>query len=325
MPNVTIANRTLILFDKCIRDDQGSKYRGFLQQVLPHIGDAYRQNEDGFRSHLGASVIGGECARSIWYSFRWAARPNFSGQMLRLFNRGHLEEGRFIALILAAGLTAYQQDANGNQFRITHAEGHFGGSSDGVLVGIPDLVAGTPVLAEFKTHNKKWFEDLAGESWRKYCDALINPKAKPVAFDGKGVRDAKFEHYVQMQIYMRKMGLAVALYVAVCKDTDEIYCELVPLDTAIADQFLDRGQQIVYLDQPPKKINESSGYWKCKFCDHHTVCHMGGAPARNCRTCSFSIPVAEQNGKWMCRLREREIDKATQLIGCEEYVVKKGF
>ena len=26
---------------------------------------------DGFRDHLGASIIGKSCARALWYDFRW--------------------------------------------------------------------------------------------------------------------------------------------------------------------------------------------------------------------------------------------------------------
>jgi hypothetical protein len=126
---------------------------------------------------------------------------------------------------------------------------------------------------------------------------------------------------VQMNIYMRKMGIPIALYGAVNKNTDALYWELVPLDVAVADQFLDRGEQLVWMDTPPKKLNESPGFWKCRFCDFRPVCHLKAAPARNCRTCAYSVPVA--NKEWTCRLHERTIDKATQLAGCDRYEVKK--
>ena len=219
MPNVILATHTVAKIDAMVKADQGSAFREWLGKVIGHIGDAYRTGNEGHRSHMGASLIGGECARAVWYNFRWATKSNFEGRLLRLFNRGHLEEARFIAMLLMIGCDIYQQDENGNQFRISHAEGHFGGSGDGVAVGIPDLPPGTAALTEFKTHNDKSFTELKA----------------------KGVRDAKFEHYVQMNVYMRKMGLAVALYLAVNKNTDELYGEIIPLDSAVADQFLDRG------------------------------------------------------------------------------------
>jgi len=312
--------------DRCIRVDQGNAYRAKLREVLPHISDAYRSDEEGFRTHLGASIVGKDCARAIWYDFRWTTQSSFSGQMLRLFNRGHIEEGRFIALLLTMGCEMYQQDEHGKQFRITHADGHMGGSGDGVVMRLPDVQPGTPVLGEFKTHNEKSFTKLAGESWRKHLDYKFGFKSANVQFDGEGVKEAKPDHYVQMQVYMRKMGLAVCLYVAVNKNTDDIYCELVPLDTRFADQFLDRGAQLIALDQPPKRLSESPGFWKCKFCDHMPVCHLNKQPEVNCRTCAFSRPVLGVPGaKWHCSLREIELDKATQLTGCEHYATKPGI
>jgi len=323
MPAIHIATETLIAIERAIERDQGNSYRGWLGKVLPHIGDAYRSDEEPHRSHMGASLIGGECARHIWYNFRWATRGAFSGTMLRLFNRGHLEEGRFIACLLTIGVQVIQQDENGKQFRISHAEGHFGGSGDGVGVGIPDLTAGMPALLEFKTHNDKSFTQLAGRNWKDYWLTMLNPKLPKVQFQGEGVRLAKFEHYVQAQQYMRKMGLAVCLYMAVNKDNDLFYGELIPLDTLIADQFLERAERLIYHGEPPKRISETPGYWKCRYCDDRPVCHLGAMPDRNCRTCKYSEPVNTGNGAWECQRVNPAvpIDKARQLVGCEHYTV----
>jgi len=297
MKTINKAGKTLAAIEDAIAADQGAAYRQHLQRVLPHIGDAYRGADSPFRSHLGASGLGTECGRAIWYSFRWATIPRFTGRILRLFNRGHLEEGRFIAALLTIGVQIYQQDENGKQFRISDVGGHFGGSGDGVALGIPDLPAGTPCLLEFKTHNDASFKKL----------------------DKEGVRSAKFEHYVQMNLYMRKMGLAVALYGAVNKNNDELHLEIVQLDTATADQFLDRGRQIILMKNAPAKINESPGWFGCRFCDHAPVCHLGAAPATNCRTCTHS--VAKEDGLWYCTLEgfEQVLDKQQQEQACSHH------
>jgi hypothetical protein len=320
MPHVTIAYKTLHHIEEMVRQDQGACYRGLLGRVLPHIGDAYRQDEDGHRPHMGASLLGGDCPRSIWYNFHWATKSDFSGRMIRLFNRGHLEEGRFIALLLMIGCEIYQQDANGKQFRISFADGHAGGSGDGVAIKIPDLRPETACLSEFKTHGEKSFIELAGDlvSWRKHIE---NPTQHP--FTGKGMREAKFEHYVQMQIYMRKMGLAVGIYVAVCKNTDDLYAEIVPLDISIADQFIARGEKIVWMKEPPTKLNPSPGFFKCRFCDHRPVCHLKEKPDVNCRTCIFSEPV--DNGNWYCDKNLRLLSKEEQLTGCKHYIKNEVF
>ncbi len=314
--NITVAKKTLNLIDSSIEKDQGNSYRRFLGQVLPHIGDAYREDEEGFRSHLGASLIGSDCPRNLWYGFHWTRSSKFDGRILRLFNRGHLEEGRFIAMLLSCGIQMYQQDAEGNQFRVSDCEGHFGGSSDGVAIGVPDVPPGTPCLVEFKTHSEKSFSELAGkpDEWRKFLKGT-GP------FTGKGVRDAKFEHYVQMNIYMSKMGLPCALYMAVSKNTDDVYAEIIVLDSYIAAQYTERAFKIITMENPPEKINNSPGYYKCKFCDHLHVCHLRGPADKNCRTCKYAAPIT---GKaWFCAYSNAPLSKDQQLAGCEYYVQRE--
>lgn len=300
---IHLALQTKALINKMIEEDQGSRYRGWLGKVIPHMDDAFREGDEPFRTHMGASLIGEECPRSIWYGWRWATRPYFDGRILRLFNRGHLEEARFIAMFLMIGCQVFQQDANGKQFRISHAEGHFGGSGDGVVVGLPELNAGQACLLEFKTHSDKSFQELVK----------------------KGVREAKPQHYVQMQVYMRKMCLAVALYGAVNKNNDEIHLEYVFVDGALADQYLDRGEKLVWMNEPPTGISTSPGFFKCRFCNHRPVCQMGKEPDLNCRTCEYSKPVP--GPAWVCTNPANAdllgnpvvIDKAQQFTGCTKY------
>lgn len=299
-PNVRLATKTMAAIAAAIEADQGNSFRYWLGRVLPHVGDAYRQDESPFRSHLGASILGDECKRKIWYGFRWARESRFPAKILRLFNRGHLEEGRIVACLLTIGVTIYQQDENGKQYRITFAGGHGGGSGDGIAVGIPDLQPGMACLLEFKTHNDKSFKTVAEN----------------------GVREAKFEHYVQMQLYMRKMGLAVALYVASNKNDDDLYMELVTLNPEMADQYLDLGTKIIFSPSPPKKLNESAGFFKCKWCDMRNICHkvITAEPLhRNCRTCRHSAPL--QTGGWYCNMHNKLLAEEEQLRACESYEV----
>ena len=46
---------------------------------------------DGFREHLGASLIGKSCERALWYDFHWATRSRHEGRILRLFETGQRE------------------------------------------------------------------------------------------------------------------------------------------------------------------------------------------------------------------------------------------
>ncbi len=319
---VTLASKTMALIESSMEADQGAKFRVFLGQVLPAMKDAYRgeDSDGGFRSHLGASVIGKTCARSIWYGWRWAKKPKFSGRILRLFNRGHCEEARFIAALLSIGCQVFQQDANGNQYRISDFGGHFGGSGDGVVIGIPDLPSGVACLTEYKTHGEKSFLKLKKE----------------------GVRLSKPEHYVQMVIYMRKMGLGYSLYGAVNKNTDEIYMELITLDDHTSEQYIERAQKIIFMRQAPAQLaNASPGLFDCRYCDNLNICHYNDPMDHNCRTCYNAVP--QENGEWHCTDQKRQLalkfstnkspedfnvvddgvllSKSRQLTGCKTFYV----
>lgn len=298
-----LATKTLACIEQAMVKDQGALFRQTLRDLMPLAEDAYRGEEDAFRSHLGASLMGRPCSRELWYSFRWATRPAFEGRMLRLFNRGHLEEPRMVALLKMIGCTVWQFDAEGKQFRINGHKGHFGGGLDSVILGAPDC-PDEYVLGEFKTHGEKSFLKLLDD----------------------GMRDAKFEHFVQMQLYMGKHKLRGGLYLAVNKNTDELYGELVPFDQKIYEQFEARAAAIIDAQTPPDRISKSPGWYQCKLCDHAPVCHGAAAPDRNCRTCRWSEPLAE--AVWVCHNPIRQgtqLDKERQLRGCEDYSMHPGI
>lgn len=308
MSQIYLAVKTMAAIEEAIAADSGNLYRHYLQQVLPHIEDSYRQDDHPFRTHMGASGIGDKCARKIWYGFRWVTRPSFEGRMLRLFNRGHLEEGRIIAALLTIGAQVYQQDENGHQFRISAAAGHAGGSGDGIVIGIPDVGHDVPMLMECKTHNDKSFQSLKAN----------------------GVKEAKYEHYVQSMVYARKMELPLVLYIAVNKNNDELYIELLQLDSECADQYLDRFEQLVPLLEAPEGISKNPGWYECKWCDHRPVCHFNKTPEKTCRSCAYSQPHTEgaYAGKWVCHYNQMapvELDKYQQLSGCVNWLQMAGI
>ncbi|MBL4557300.1 MAG: hypothetical protein JKP98_09850 [Rhodobacteraceae bacterium] len=168
---------------------------------MPTLSAIYASYEarqgDGFRDHLGASLIGKSCARALWYDFRWATPARHTGRILRLFETGQLEEARLVRDLRATGATVLEVDPEtGRQFRVEAHGGHFGGSLDAVALGLLEAPK-TWHVVEFKTHSAKSFAELVA----------------------KGVANAKPQHAAQMQIYMHLTGITRALYVAVCKDT----------------------------------------------------------------------------------------------------------
>lgn len=296
-----IADQTLKLIDDSIVANGGSVFRVSLQKILPEVEDIYREDDDGYRSHIGGSVLGSECAREIWYDYRWFGREKFSGRMTRLLNRGHMEEARFIAMLVSAGMTLYQHEADGKQMRVSLFNGHFGGSLDGVAYGVPEVGPGIPVLTEFKTHNENSFKHL----------------------QKKGLYVAKREHFVQMTIYMYLKGLEFGLYLAVNKNTDELYGEIITLNREFAQTYLNRARYVINSEIPPARISAKPSFFGCSFCTHKHLCHMRDISkvTKNCRNCKHSTPLMDPQfpALWGCRKYNIVLDKKMQSTGCQSH------
>jgi hypothetical protein len=262
-------------------------------QTVAAIYRAYEQKAgNGWREHLGASLIGNECERALWYTFRWATKAAHAGQILRLFETGHLEEKRLVDNLRAAGVTVLDVDPeSGRQWAVSAIRGHFGGSMDATAIGLHEAPK-TWHLLEFKTHNAKSFADLKKRS----------------------LAAAKPSHWSQMQIYMELAGLERGFYLAVCKDTDELYSERVKPDKALALRLLAKAERIIDAPRPLPKISKDPGYYLCHWCDHHAVCHEGVLPPRHCRSCLHSTPV--EDGRWACARTELELTREVQQAGC---------
>jgi len=257
----------------------------------------YESKPQEHRPHMGASLIGHECERHIWLSWRWALKPKFPGRILRLFSTGVREESRLIEELRGIGAEVWDADpATGGQWRVSAHNGHFGGSLDGVAQGLPEAPK-TPAVLEFKTHSHKSFTQLIE----------------------KRVREAKPQHFDQMQCYMGLMELDRALYMGVDKDTDDVYTEWVHFDVDRFKTLMAKAERLISLTEPPPRISNDPTNWQCKFCNFHPVCHGDTAAEANCRTCCHASPV--ENAAWRCDAHMEHLTEQEQREGCEDHLM----
>lgn len=270
------------------------------QVILPtieNIYNTYYQN-DWRRDHLGASLIGNECERSLWYTFHWAINPRFSQRMLRLFETGVREEERILNNLRKSGIEVYSTDPDtGNQIHYEMFGGHYAGSLDGIGVGFRESKAYHVI--ECKTSNTKAFKELCS----------------------KGVELTKFEHYCQMQQYMKWSGLDRAYYLCVAKETDEIYGERVRLDSALVKRLEAKAERAIFSDSPLHKIGDV-GNTKCRFCIHKDICHTKKLPEISCRSCALA--TALEAGGWSCARDNKKINREKQRVGCNHHIFIPG-
>lgn len=261
------------------------------------------------RPYLGGSIIGKACERALFYDFRWATSKQFDGRLYRLFQTGHREEDRIIKDLIAAGLKVWAVNpATGKQWGWFEPEcgNHYAGNADGICTGVIEAPVAAHLL-ECKTHNTKSFADLKN----------------------KGVEASKPVHFSQMQQYMhwsigehgKTAGCTRALYVAVCKETDEIYIERIAYDEARASGLVAKAKRVIFAKSIPSRISEDASWFECRLCDHHATCHKDKVPNVSCRTCAHAtpemVPHADGTARWTCAAADCTIPLDVQRTGCE--------
>lgn len=254
------------------------------------------------RPYIGASIAGHHCDRYIWLNFHWAfyyQKPN-EGRMELLFKRGQREEEYVKYNLEAIGLEPkYMLFQQLDIYYGCHVAGH----PDGI---IPSGVYEAPKAAhnlEIKTHNDRSFKELVR----------------------LGVREAKPQHYIQMQLEMygekfihQEYDVNRSLYYAVNKNDDSIYTERIALDKALAEKVIKHCQNLALEPKLPKKCSENPDFFKCKFCDFYGFCHSDDLLCEvNCRTCAHS--TAQEDGTFFCELYKDTIPLKAQYIGCPSH------
>lgn len=246
------------------------------------------------RSHLGASAIGEECWRKLWYSFRWVKLQQAEGRMRRLWNRGNREESEFEEFLIWAGVRIQSiNPATNKQYVFSKVNGHYGGSTDGI--GLITWANMYPIIVEYKTFGSKYFEKLKKEKVR-----TSNPK-----------------YFAQMSSYGAEFGTRHALFGAVNKDTDERYWEFVALDWNYAIELEKKATDIIYSTTPPMRISSQAAFWQCKFCMFQNICHYGEKVEKNCRSCVNAVPT--DKGSWTCNKWKAIIPKEAIAAGCDAW------
>lgn len=272
--------------------------RDALEQMIADDVDAYciELYKNEHRNHLGASELGEECWRKLWYGFRWVKKEKFDGRMLRLFNVGHSAEPRFISYLRGIGFEVREFADNGEQFRISGAGGHYGGSLDGMCKAPAryNLSSDLVLLNEYKTNG-------TGSGFSKV--------------GVEGVAKAKPKHFAQMSQYGKHYGLRFGLYMIENKNDSGITYKIVELDWNLGAQLEKKAEDIIFSKEPPPRISENPAFFNCKFCDKADICFNGEIPEKNCRSCRNAMPT--QDSTWTCQLHNGIIPQDFIKKGCD--------
>ncbi|CAH1656941.1 Oxidoreductase [Hyphomicrobiales bacterium] len=277
-----------------------------LVTVAPTIAAIYKHyeaREQWEGRTLSISTLADPCLRKLWYDFHWVSPGEvLTGQKIRLFATGNIEEDRFIEELRAIGCEVQDKDpATGRQITVTAVGGHVKGKLDAEVLGLPEAPK-TIHVAEMKSHNDKSFRKLLKE----------------------GVAKSKPDHFGQFQMYMHLRHRDRAIYLAVNKNTDELYAERVNYDSEYCLRLIAKAERIVRADEPLMRLHEdpdSKAAFACGWCKHKPHCHEKAWPRVNCRTCLYSTPeIVGERGVWTCGRWDRPLTHEEQQAGCAAHL-----
>jgi hypothetical protein len=173
--------------------------------------------------------------------------------ILRVFEAGHRFEDLSIRWLRAAGFDLRTRRRDGEQFGFSVAGGRLRGHIDGVIVSGPDIGITWPSLWEHKALRRKAWEKLVKQ----------------------GLRVAKPIYWAQVQLYMAYLDLAATLVTAMNKDSQELWHEVVKLDTAEAQALSDKAVAVIRAAEAGQllpRISDDPDYYVCRFCPFPRRC-----------------------------------------------------
>jgi hypothetical protein len=197
------------------------------------------------RNYVGASSIGDECARKLWYSLHREPQPS---EHITAIEDGHASEAIMRErLQMVEGIEIWDN--------IDFEDGDFKGHLDGVIIGLLQAPK-TPHVWEHKcTKNAKDFV-----------------KAKEKYGEKNALEKWDYTYFVQAQVYMHYMDLT-RHYLTVCSPgSRETYSCRTEYQKEIALKYVDRAHKILEMTTEPERGYRSPDFYKCRWCDFREEC-----------------------------------------------------
>jgi hypothetical protein len=197
------------------------------------------------RDYIGASSIGSDCLRQIYYDFNNKDGETIPAKLQRTFDIGSTLEGLVVEWLKECGLS----------------------------IAVP-----------CDTNNYLEYSDPGLKYFKGHCDALIlQPMsileiktAKDASFKlfcNKGCLVWNSRYYAQLQSYMGASGIHKSTILVLNKDTSETFDEVVKFDQSYYELLLIRAEMIFKAKEPPPRVNNSPFWYQCKMCRYKGICH----------------------------------------------------
>ncbi len=199
--------------------------------------------ESDTRDYIGASSIGHDCLRNIWYQFKGIKAEEVPTKIRRTWAIGRHLEGLIVEWLIDCDLKVFYSMEYVSSKDMPYFQGH--------------------VDAIWEKKNKPF--------------AIIEIKtAKDSSFNifqKKGVKEWNPQYYAQVQSYMGMSEIHKTYILVLNKDTSELSDELVKFDAEVYEQLREKAKMIYNAKSPPPRIHHSPIWYQCKQCQFNKTCH----------------------------------------------------
>jgi len=125
---------------------------------------------------------------------------------------------------------------------------------------------------------------------------------------------------------MHFTGMTRTLYLAVNKDTDELYSERIKYNKEEAQALVDRAERIIKAQSPPERIANRKDWYECQWCCAVDMCwgcsDAMPIPFISCRQCCHATPIMDGDGQWKC---EKYNVKFLNRTPCPDHLILPGL
>ena len=192
-------------------------------------------------NYLGASSLGDECSRKLWYTYHHPCNTGFSSRTKRIFEFGNKIEDIIIDIIGNSNIKLLAQQSS-------FMDGPIGGLCYGIINGLD--CSSKDHLLEIKSMNDNSFKKISSEGLEKYS----------------------LGYFVQVQVYMHYLKLEKCLFISMNKNDCELYLERLDYNKEVAIEYIERGKLICSLSHAPDRAYKYSNFYKCKMCNYNEKC-----------------------------------------------------
>jgi CRISPR/Cas system-associated exonuclease Cas4 (RecB family) len=196
------------------------------------------------RKYIGASSIGSQCMRQIWYAYNGYEGEAITPRLARIFETGHLLERLVIKRLIDAGVSL---TTNIPQYQDKELS-FFRGTMDAVW---HDNQGRSIAIIEIKTTNNSRFNQFVKNGLLKWQPS----------------------YYAQVQAYMGMSGINKSYVLALNKDTSQLHDESVDFNPVYYEGLQLKAEMIHAAQEPPPKVNDNKAFYLCKMCRYRRVCH----------------------------------------------------